>query len=178
MNGIAAVCFILGTLVSCSGEDIAITHHKAVMDGYSKLSLAKRLHEKFGGWSFIVHFNMPGKEKGYREWHTKVFVRDRYEVTYVQKVAFDEENMKVLRPEGEGELYVKELSRIYKQGGQTTTDFGHLQTVIRGGDLVKLMGSDFDWEGSGLKLTGDAVKNIEWEKQYWNALYPKQSKAE
>lgn len=64
MNGIAAVCFILGTLVSCSGEDIAITHHKAVMDGYSKLSLAKRLHEKFGGWSFIVHFNMPGKEKG------------------------------------------------------------------------------------------------------------------
>lgn len=96
----------------------------------------------------------------------------------MQKVAFDEENMKVLRPEGEGELYVKELSRIYKQGGQTTTDFGHLQTVIRGGDLVKLMGSDFDWEGSGLKLTGDAVKNIEWEKQYWNALYPKQSKAE
>jgi len=178
MNRIAILCFMLGTLNSCSGDDIAITHHRTVMDGYSKLPLAKRLREKFGGWSFVVHFNMPGKEKGYREWHTKVYVRDRYEVTYVQKVAFDEMNMKVLRPEGEGELYVAELRRIYKQDGQTGIKFGDLQTVIKGGDLIKLMESDFDWERAGLLLTGNAVKNIEWEKQYWNALYPKQSRAE
>lgn len=56
---------LLVLLVSCSLGDIQQIHHDAVVDGYKQLPIAKSLHDRFGGWSFITHLNM--STRGYKD---------------------------------------------------------------------------------------------------------------
>ncbi len=167
---------LLVLLVSCSVGDIEQTHHDAVLDGYNQLPIAKSLHDRFGGWSFIVHFNM--STRGYKatekEWQTQVFINDRYDVGYVQDVIIDKKTVKVLKPKGSGKLYIKEIVRIYMDDGRLCVAPGDFQKVIEGENLERLFKANWDFSVIGFDLKTNPVENIQWEKDYWKQLYPKQ----
>lgn len=177
MKKIIVTILFIRVLTSCSNEDITITHHKAVLDAYPKLPIAKKLHEKFGGWSFIVEFSF-SSEKGYREWQTVVFLNNRYEVNYVQRVVFDEKSRRVIKIDGYGKLRIIETTRVFKSAGQIATDYNGLEETIDGERLNKLFDTDFNWDLIGIKLNHKGVENMELVKKYWSDLYPMQNKLE
>lgn len=167
---------LLILVVSCSLGDIEQIHHDAVVDGYNQLPIAKSLHDRFGGWSFITHLNMStrGYKDNEKEWHTKVFINDRYEVNYLEDVIIDKKTMKVLKPKGDGKLYIKELVRIYMDDGTLSVSPGDFQKVIEGDNLEKLAKANWDFSSIGFDLKTNPVENFQLWKDYWKQLYPKQ----
>jgi len=163
-------------LTSCSSGDIEQIHHDAVVDGYNQLPIAKSLHDRFGGWSFIVHFNLPtrGYKDNEKEWHTKVYINDRYEVNYLQDVTIDKKTMRVTGPNGGGKLYIKEIDRVYMEDGSLGMKAGAFQKVIEGENLDKLFKAGWDFSSIGFNLKTNPVENIQLWKDYWKRLYPKQ----
>ncbi len=169
-------CLLLVLLVSCSPGDIEQIHHDAVVDGYNQLPIAKSLQDRFGGWSFITHFNMPtrGYKDNEKEWHTKVYINARYEVNYVEDVIIDKKTMKVLKPKGGGKLYIKEIERVYIEDGSLGMRCSDFQKVVEGEDLEKLIKAGWDFRSIGFDLKTNPVENIQLWKDYWKQLYPKQ----
>lgn len=163
-------------LVSCSSGNIEQIHHDAVADGYNQLPIAKSLHDRFGGWSFITHFNLPtrGYQDNEKEWQTQVFINDRYDVGYVQDVIIDKKTMKVTGPKGGGKLYIKEIERVYMEDGSLGMKAGAFQKVIEGEDLERLFKANWDFSSVGFSLNTTPVENIQLWKDYWKQLYPKQ----
>lgn len=174
MKILITLCCVL--LVSCSSGDIEQIHHDAVMDGYNKLPVAKSLHGCFGGWSFITHYNLPtrGYKDNEKEWHTKVYVNDRYEVNYLQDVIIDKKTMRVIGPKGGGKLYIKEIDRVYMEDGSLGMKAGAFQKVVEGEDLDKLFKAGWDFSSIGFNLKTNPIENIQLWKDYWKQLYPKQ----
>jgi len=179
MKGLLCLGLILN-IASCSKGNVERHHHEAVMAGYDKLPIAKSLHDKFGGWSFIVHWNIPndpkyGVEKDHKDWQTTTYIYDRYEMTYVQKVRLSANGGRVVEPVGGGILYILEISKIYGDPVASTTDYGDFQIKVEGEDLKKLAESDWDFESIGVDLkTKNLIDNIEWKRNYWNRIYPLQ----
>jgi hypothetical protein len=174
MKILAMMCCVL--LVSCSRGDIEQIHHDAVVDGYNKLPIAKSLHDRFGGWSFIVHFNIatPGYKDTEKEWGTETYINGRYHVTYVQQVVIDKKTMRIVKEAGGAKLYIKEVERVFKDNGSPAMDYGDFQKVIEGEDLQKLFKSGWDFSSIGFDLNKTPIENIQLWKDYWKQLYPKQ----
>jgi len=146
------------------------------MDGYNKLPIAKSLHGRFGGWSFITHFNLPtrGLRDNEKEWHTKVFINESYELDYLQHVIIDKQTMRVVAAAGSGKLQIAEINRVFLDNGSPAMDYTSFQKAIQGEDLEKLFKANWDFSSIGFNLKTNPVENIQLWKDYWKRLYPKQ----
>ena len=164
-NNCRIILLSLG-IASCSLADVEQAHHKAVVNGYKKLPIAESLKKKFGGWSFITHWNIRndpkyGRPKNERKWHTNSFIYGRYELAYVQNVFLTKNGGQVTSLSGGGKIYLKELIAVYGNKSAPTQDLGSFQHVIEGEDIVKLAASDWDFSVLGFQLKKQRpLKNI------------------
>ena len=176
-NNCRIILLSLG-IASCSLADVEQAHHKAVVNGYKKLPIAESLKNKFGGWSFITHWNIKndpkyGRPKNERKWHTNSFIYGRYSLSYVQNVFLTKNGGQVTSLSEGGKIYLLEMIAIDKSS--RATDFGSFQHVIEGEDIKKLVASDWDFSVLGFQLKKQKpLKNIEWKYAYWSRIYPLQ----
>lgn len=149
----------------------------AVISGYEKLPIAASLRDKFGAVSCITHFNLPtrGYTNDEKDWHTVTVINGRYGVNYVQKITLNFLKTKVIQAEGDGNLYIDEIKKVFLQDGSIVTRNGGFQKVITGEELKKLLESNWDFSVLGYELNKEPVENIEWKIKYLNDMYPMQT---
>ena len=174
--------FILFSVLSsaCSADAVHERHNEAVRDGYDVMPIAKSLVERFGGWSFITHWNIRndpqyGLRPNEKQWQTLFYAYGRYEVQFVQLVQLNNNGGRVIGPVGEAEIVIKEISRIFEYESSRATDFTRFQHRLNGEEVSRVFEANWDFSVVGIDLIKDMpVENIEWKYDYWNRIYPLQ----
>lgn len=155
-------------------------HYMAILDGYGKLPAARSLQQKFGGWSFIVHWNFPndpkyGLQKHEKKWQTVTFLHGRYKATYVERVLLEKNGGLIRESLGGAELYLVEISNIFGDPKAPSGRCSDFQITIKGEQLAELVKSNWDFDSVGIHLKKTSpLENISWQYDYWNRIHPLQ----
>ena len=115
------------------------------------------MYDKYGGWSFIVHWNIPNDpkykvNKNEKEWQTLTYIDDRYEIIFSQDVLLQKNGGLVIKPIRKPLLLVREIRRIYGDPYASSMDFTDFQITIEGEKLDKLVKSNWDFSVIGINL--------------------------